>query len=142
MKKLLLFIILLSSYSFAQNEIIRRIEFEDSLEAVRASIAASGIDSSIVIDLILANTDTILSGTATVLFLSDPIVDSIVVTHNVGTTPSINDIQITPQTDLKGYQYWIENITSTTFEIQMNSDIGFEAMATNPKFTWWVIKRQ
>jgi hypothetical protein len=185
MKKLLLFIILLTFYSFGQeNRLVRQNDMRDTLTtnsrgfAKLASPTFTGtvtLPASINIGetallpsvtelnyvdnvtsaiqtqlnaklntadaLVIGDIDTVISGTATINLSLEPEPDSVVVTHGLGQTPNIYDIVITPQTDLMGFSWRIENVTSTTFEIQLG-DTGFETITTNPLFTWWAIKRK
>jgi hypothetical protein len=56
----------------------------------------------------------------------------IVVTHGLSFTPTLDQIQITPQDDLGGRNFWPCNPTSTTFQI----NISFADPDTNHIFSW------
>jgi len=47
---------------------------------------------------------------------------SVTVTHGLHTTPSIQDITVTPTNDMgNSTKFWIDNITSTTFDINVDA---------------------
>jgi len=77
--------------------------------------------------------DTILSGTATLNVGAD----SVIVTHGIGTAPSINNINVIPQGDIQGLDYWVENITTTTFKIKV-SDRGYLPLSSSVNFSWQI----
>jgi len=43
------------------------------------------------------------------------------VTHNLAITPDINRIKITPKDNLGGRSFWVDNVTATTFRINISS---------------------
>lgn len=58
------------------------------------------------------------------------------VSHGLDITPQIKNIFLTPHTNLTGFSYWVSNITSTTFDINLQEDtslIGTE-LVTNGTF--------
>jgi len=58
------------------------------------------------------------------------------VTHGLNITPQIKNISLTPHSNLGGFSYWVDNITSTTFDINLDEDstlIGAE-LVTNSGF--------
>jgi len=57
------------------------------------------------------------SGTATIT-AGNTYVD---VTHGLAITPDINRIKITPKDNLGGRNWWVSNVTSTTFRINISS---------------------
>jgi hypothetical protein len=57
------------------------------------------------------------SGTATIT-AGSTYVD---VTHGLSVTPDINKIKITPKDNLGGRSFWVSNVTSTTFGINISS---------------------
>lgn len=75
------------------------------------------------------------SGTATIT-----IGNEVIVTHGVGSTPLIQDISITPQTTTFGFPYWVSNVTSTTFKINLGT-VGLETRTADILFSWQ-IRRQ
>jgi hypothetical protein len=63
------------------------------------------------------NMTTIINGSATVA-AGSTFVD---VTHGAPSTPDINTIQLSPQDDLGGRDYWPSNVGAVTFRININS---------------------
>jgi len=57
------------------------------------------------------------SGTATIT-AGSTYVD---VTHGLSITPDINKIRVTPKDNLGGCSFWVSNVTSTTFRINISS---------------------
>lgn len=58
---------------------------------------------------------------------------SIAVTHNLGTTPMLDDISVTPTNNMgTAAEFWISTPTSTQFTINVNADPG----ATTATFVW------
>ena len=45
----------------------------------------------------------------------------VAVTHGLGVTPAISDIQITPQGSLLGRTFWVSDVGASTFRINMNT---------------------
>jgi len=43
------------------------------------------------------------------------------VTHGLDITPDINKIRITPKDNLNGRDYWISDVNSSTFRINISS---------------------
>lgn len=80
-------------------------------------------------------TSNYFSGTATLTIGNEA-----VVTHGVGSTPLIQDISITPQTTTFGFPYWVSNVTSTTFTINLGT-VGLETRIADILFSWQ-IRRQ
>ena len=79
-----------------------------------------------ILALVKTTIDTILSGTATLNVGAD----SVIVTHGIGTAPSINNINVIPQGDIQGLDYWVEDITATTFKIKI-SDRGYLPLSSS-----------
>ena len=86
-----------------------------------------------ILALVKTTIDTILSGTATLNLGAD----SVIVTHGIGTAPSINNINVIPQGDIQGFDYWVEDITATTFKIKV-SDRGYLPLSGSLSFSWQV----
>ena len=60
---------------------------------------------------------------------------SVDVTHNVKRTPGINEIIVTPTNNLgNASKYWISNVQSTTFRINVDADPG----SSTATFTWQI----
>jgi hypothetical protein len=57
---------------------------------------------------------------------------SVVVTHGLSFTPTIDQIQIMPQDDLGGRNSWVSNPTATTFQI----NVSFADPDTSHVFSW------
>jgi hypothetical protein len=77
-----------------------------------------------------------VSGTATIP-VGD---DSVIVTHNYGSSPTISDISITPQTNTFGYPYWITAVGSATFKVKLGN-VGLETRNASVLFSWQIWKR-
>jgi len=57
------------------------------------------------------------------------------VTHNLNETPNIEDIIVTPMNNLgSATKFWISNVTSTTFRINVDTDPG----ASGASFVWQI----
>ncbi len=70
------------------------------------------------------------NGSATVA----PSTTSITVNHGLSTTPSLNDIQVTPTNSMNGAnKFWISNPTATTFDIVVDQTPGASSTA---QFVW------
>jgi hypothetical protein len=67
------------------------------------------------------------SGTATVPAGSG----SATVAHGLNFTPALSDLSVMPNVNSSGSFWWVDNVTSTTFRINMNS-----APASNTPFSW------
>lgn len=125
MKKIvLLFFILLNvvAYSQAKSPVFSKSQ-KDSIKAI--------ISDSL--DNFRLQVDTILTGTATISLSAD----SVIVTHGLGSAPSIANINIAPQEDISGFDYWIESITSTTFKIKIGTT-GYDALTEPISFSWQI----
>lgn len=85
-------------------------------------------------DLILANVDTILTGTATISVGAD----SVIVTHGLGSAPLISNINVSPQENYQGMSYWVQDITSTTFKIKMDTTVAFDDATEAISFSWQI----
>jgi len=69
------------------------------------------------------------SGTATVTNGNT----SVSVSHNLGTTPDISSIQVTPTNDLgNAAKFWISSVGASTFDINVDADPG----GTTATFSW------
>ena len=53
------------------------------------------------------------------------------VTHGLSLTPNIKNIVVTPQTNLAGVSFWIDNVTSTIFRVNVSS-------STTASFSWHI----
>jgi len=53
------------------------------------------------------------------------------VTHGLAQTPSQDDIQVTPLTNLAGKSFWVDNIGATTFRINISA-----TDTVNHVFSW------
>lgn len=63
---------------------------------------------------------------------------SIVVSHGLNVTPSINDVQLTPQDNMgAATKFWISNVTATQFTINVDVTPG---AATSSSFSWQIIR--
>jgi hypothetical protein len=68
-------------------------------------------------------------GTATITSAAT----TVTVTHSIGITPAISDIQVTPTNSMgTAAKYWIDTVTATTFNVNVNAAPG----ATTATFNW------
>ena len=133
MKKLLIFFILLNviAYSQAKSPVFSKSQ-KDSINAYIVNY----------VDAVGA--DTILTGIATINVGLVPTLDSVVVTYNHYETDPPSDtgkVIISPLSDMKGFNYWIEWATSEQFEIKIG-DIGYEAFTSPVYFRYYAIVRK
>ncbi len=123
MKKLILLVFILSSLGFAQKSVLTQAQ----KDSIRAMISDS-------LDNFRLQVDTILTGTATLTAG----LDSVVVTHGLGFVPSLSNIDYKAIDWMKGNDLTIENITSTTFELQLDTTWNFEDLTENVRINWYI----
>lgn len=154
MKKLIFIILLLSIYSFGQeNRTVRMNNLTDSLNTIRASIAlklnasdTTSLSNRINLKASLTVTDSLASDIAenkltTHFFTGTDSIhygqDSIVVSHGVGSTPRFISIQLV--SDGFGFQTWVSGINSLTFYVR-RSDTGLKTINSSIQFKWMAYK--
>ena len=81
-----------------------------------------------------AITDTILSGTATIPAGNN----SVVVTHGLGQTPSISNMNVWCYDWSRGNEFKIVNINSITFTILLDSTIALDTVTYDLHYSWQV----
>lgn len=68
-----------------------------------------------------ASTEKITRGTGTITTAT-----SVAITHGLGVTPKIYDIQVTPQSDVgSGIRYWVSAVAATTFTLTTSASASF-----------------
>lgn len=153
MKKIFLFVILLSIYSFAQeNRTVRQNDMRDTLNANSRGflLEADSTQFRTFSNLkYLENADSTSQRTfsdlkyiskASLVVGEDSIhygADSIVVSHGVGSTPTFVVIQLI--SDGFGFQTWVSGTNSLTFYVR-RSDTGLKTINDSIKFKWMAYK--
>lgn len=61
--------------------------------------------------------------------------DSVIINHGLNITPSISNIILTPQSNLKGKSYYIDSVDAHTFKIKLG-DTSFSAISEDLLFSW------